>query len=642
MEIRKKQKFYAGVLLLWSIVACLAAVPFVNEVERSIDTGQNFILSILLIFNAVFILYFWLNATKDIVYTFYFWLNRKKFDSEIKTIDTIQVAGTDRVVLLYTTCDDFIEDSLLQSIQQDYDNFYTVILDDSRTEEYKNMVDRFVSEYNGVYCDIFVVRRNSSKGFKAGNLNNYLVGNKEYDYFVILDSDEIIPNNFIKQSLKYFAYYSNAGIVQGNHISTRNLNKFMSELSIGVDSHWDTYQSVKHKHGFMSFLGHGAMISRECFEATGKFPEIVAEDLCFSIEARFKGYLCVFAKNIYCQEQYPVNYSAFKKRHSKWTQGNMEFIRKYTSKIVKGKMSWFEKLDIFLFTYNLPLTVFFTFYMAMNVVIFPALGYSLKYPFWMLIPTVISLAAPIINDIIYHTKPLRLRIIPYIVNIFVLYGSLYFISMYASFKALVKGEAKFIVTPKVSQKTNLTQSIRDNYREIIFAVFLMIVSFFMTNSILPVLLIAIPSCLSVYVGMMSNKLSPDRDAKRQRNFTTILITDFIDEKGYLCLKSIVNMLKSDGVNFEVLPASESKKLDYKEGDYVLLTDPSICNGNIQDEFYNISNLKQDNTGRVTLYMPKFRDDSVELQKTFRKSSKNYVSWLKLRNINNIELRSLNP
>ena len=72
MEIRKKQKFYVGVLLLWSIVACLAAVPFVGEVERSIDTGQNFILSILLIFNAVFILYFWLNATKDIVYTFYF------------------------------------------------------------------------------------------------------------------------------------------------------------------------------------------------------------------------------------------------------------------------------------------------------------------------------------------------------------------------------------------------------------------------------------------------------------------------------------------------------------------------------------------------------------------------------------------
>jgi cellulose synthase/poly-beta-1,6-N-acetylglucosamine synthase-like glycosyltransferase len=109
----------------------------------------------------------------------------------------------------------------------------------------------------------------------------------------------------------------------------------------------------------MSLLGHGAMVSRACYVAAGGFPHLVAEDLCFSIEARIRGYYVAFAEDIVCEEEYPVDYLAFKKRHSKWTQGNMEFIRTYTGRIFASSLSWLEKLDIVLFTYNLPLTAFF-------------------------------------------------------------------------------------------------------------------------------------------------------------------------------------------------------------------------------------------------------------------------------------------
>ena len=92
----------------------------------------------------------------------------------------------------------------------------------------------------------------------------------------------------------------------------------------------------------MSLLGHGAMVSRECYEAAGGFPHVVAEDLCFSIEARTKGFYVAFAENIRSQEEYPVDYLAFKKRHSKWTQGNMEFIKTYTKRILHSNMHWYE------------------------------------------------------------------------------------------------------------------------------------------------------------------------------------------------------------------------------------------------------------------------------------------------------------
>ena len=111
-------------------------------------------------------------------------------------------------------------------------------------------------------------------------------------------------------------------------------------FSIGVDSHWIAYQTVKDRYGFLSLLGHGAMVSRECYVAAGGFPHVVAEDLCFSIAARDAGWLTVFAPDVVCEEEYPVDYLAFKKRHSKWTQGNMEFIKRYTAVILRSRMSW--------------------------------------------------------------------------------------------------------------------------------------------------------------------------------------------------------------------------------------------------------------------------------------------------------------
>jgi hypothetical protein len=84
--------------------------------------------------------------------------------------------------------------------------------------------------------------------------------------------------------LKYFYTYSNVGIVQANHVSDRNRNFFMKLFHVGVNSHWPTYQTMKHFYGFSTMLGHGAMIKRDCYERAGGFPPLVAEDLCLSIE----------------------------------------------------------------------------------------------------------------------------------------------------------------------------------------------------------------------------------------------------------------------------------------------------------------------------------------------------------------------
>ncbi|HEX4662560.1 MAG TPA: glycosyltransferase family 2 protein [Candidatus Saccharimonadales bacterium] len=497
--MKKSPLLYLIIFSVWVSLIAVTLVPLWIEVQRSEQSGP--MITALVISSTLFIAYFWLNGTKDIVYTFYYYARRRSL-LKVPPIKIWREEFGDYqplVLLLHCACDDFNGDDLRRSMQQNYANTKTVILDDSKQAESRAEIDDFARAHN-----VEVVRRNNSIGFKAGNLNNFLQ-QATFDYFVILDSDEIIPPYFIQRALDYFARYENIGILQANHVATRNKNNFMNLFAIGVNSHWLTYQAVKHHHGFLSLLGHGAMISRECYQTAGGFPHLVAEDLCFSIEARNKGYYTAFAPDIICQEEYPVNYLAFKKRHSKWTQGNMEFIKKYTWRILTSKMSWFEKMDIFLFTYNLPLTAFFALYVVINVVMLPVLDYNVAYPTWLLVPTILFLLAPMLNDIVYYCKHMNpLNLVWYLCHTLLLYGSVFFVSLKSSLKS-VFNKSVFLVTPKSQRHISRWEALTANKGELLFAVMLFAVSTYINHSPLPTLLIIIPAVSSVYLTLISNK-----------------------------------------------------------------------------------------------------------------------------------------
>jgi len=450
--------------------------------------------------STVFVIYFWLNGTKDLVYTFYYYTMRKHFKLPERG-EWRRKNGSiadKKIVAVYCTCNDFNGASLAASMYQDYPNVSFVILDDSRDPDYIEQVDEFARRHT-----LEVIRRKDREGFKAGNLNNYLK-QADCDYFIILDSDEIIPRSFITRSLDYFAHYPNVGIVQANHVATRNRNKFMKLFAMGVDSHWPTYQTVKHHNGFLSLLGHGALVSRECYLAAGGFPHLVAEDLCMSIEARNKGYYVAFAPDITCEEEYPISYLAFKKRHSKWTQGNMEFIKKYTGHIIRSKMTWYEKLDIILFTYSLPLSAFFAFYIIINVVLLPALDYKIVYPVWLFVPTLLFLIAPMLNDIIYYARSINpFKLLWYLVHTILLYGSMLFTSLRASVTSTF-GKSVFVVTPKDHTRLGRWEAVWANKGELIFGISVLVVAFIFNNSILPTVVIAIPGLFSIYLALMAN------------------------------------------------------------------------------------------------------------------------------------------
>lgn len=499
MKENRKQKSPLLHISLIIIVVCLMIAVFpmiVSDWQLSDLHTHGIIIKICLVLNTLFLCYFWINGFKDIVYVVFYAINKKRFNKIEAECFQYQAenpqATAPKVLLLYCTCNDFIAECLFKSMQQNYANFETIILDDSSDEKSLKMIDDF-SLKQGVK----VVRREDHVGFKAGNLNNYLKGKEDYDYFVILDSDEIIPPNFITDTLKVFGAYQDAGIVQARHTGTRNENYFMQLFSRSIKSNWPTYLQTKQYYGFQFFFGHGALISKECYQAVDGFPDLVAEDLCFSLKARVKGYYTLYTNSIECEEQFPVDYYAFKKRHSKWTQGNLEFLKTFTGFIFSSPLKWYEKFDVVLFTFNLPLMAIFSIYLLMNVIVFPVLEFSPHYELWVLIPTILVFLAPTMNDIAYFTRFKHLfHFLFYWFSSFLMYGSLFFLSLTTYIKSLAGVKARFIVTPKSSKQLNFFDALWLSRGELFYGVILTIVSLLFTHSVSSVILIIVPAFTS--------------------------------------------------------------------------------------------------------------------------------------------------
>ena len=513
--MRKSPWLYIIMIATWLVLAVFLWLNFIPSIRRipfiegkDISAFDQVAGRILLLLNAVFISYFWLNGVKDFLYVIWYYCFRRRMFARYHSIIQTDVSkATYKVLMVYCTCNDFDGESLIQSMAQTYRNVDTVILDDSSTERYKKLIDKFAEDFH-----VKVVRRENRIGFKAGNINHYLQSEEckalGYDYYVILDSDEILPSDFVYECLKYFYAQENIGIVQANHISDRNRNFFMKLFHIGVNSHWPTYQTMKHFYGFSTMLGHGAMIKRDCYEKAGGFPPLVAEDLCLSIEARAHGYFVAFAPNIVCREEYPIDYVAFKKRHSKWTQGNLEFIKRYTGKIARSNMKWYEKMDIVLFTYNLPLTAIFAFFIFSNLMIAPLLHIQLGavYSTWLIVPTVIFFCSPMLNDFITWSLKLNpLRTILYTVCVIMLYGSMLTTSLVSALLGMFGKKAKFIVTPKSSQKIGLGFALKFQWKEIAFSTLLLALSLCFQRTVAPVFLIIFTGYSSVMLLFFSNR-----------------------------------------------------------------------------------------------------------------------------------------
>ena len=330
---------------------------------QSLDAAQGPVSSFALHYFVTFIPVAWLYGIYNLSVVLFALISRFQGDME-------QAAGaTDTpVAVLYTTCNDFVETSALSCASLDYEHYKVYILDDSSDSEIKYKIDRFAARFEHVQ----VVRRQNRQGFKAGNLNHALAGVVSEPLFVIADSDEILPRDFLSRLVPRINGDRNCGFIQANHRCLQRGTKLQSDMCHGVDVHWKWYQPLRNRYGFVMFLGHGAILRRSCWQQVGGFPEVVSEDLAYAIAIREQGFYGTFASDVTCFEEFPESVRSFRVRHVKWTRGTCEFLHRYGADLLRSaRISWSEKFDILFPTANLPVTLFFFLYMILAAIVLP-------------------------------------------------------------------------------------------------------------------------------------------------------------------------------------------------------------------------------------------------------------------------------
>lgn len=516
--MKKKSNVYSLIIGFWTICNCLiiasvltsSAMLFIRQTDLKLY--NKILIVIILWINSIILSYFWLNSIKDFIYSLIFIIRKKsilkKYDPIVKSVLTEEFKNK-KVVFLYCTCNDFDPSALKKSMFQDYINYEIVILDDSTKLEYISKIDEFSKKHN-----IKVIRRKNREGFKAGNLNNYLKNN-DYDYFVVLDSDEILPNNFISESLKYFQYDQNIGVVQAVHLAAKPNNFYQYLLGLSIDSNSLVIQVMKNFYGSNSLLGHGMMISKECYKKTNGFPHIVAEDIAFAIEVKDAGYKIAYAFNIFCKEEFPNDYISLKKRQCKWTQGNVEYMKKYSKDIKKSSYKWYEKLDIKLSHYSLPIIPVLSLILIINASLLGFLEYRINpYRIALLSMSLLFLISPVIPNFFVYAKSKKIFfVIPFFIASIINYTSLTPMMIRTVILSLFNKKAVFLITPKDKNKIPLRYVILHSIEPLIFSFCVSLLIYFSWGTVVPTLIITVPLALTPFIIVLANFKMNDKKEK---------------------------------------------------------------------------------------------------------------------------------
>ena len=239
-------------------------------------------------------------------------------------------------------------------LKVDWPHCAVVICDDSTLPHFTARVDAFARVKSAIYGSrLRVIRRQGQDGWKAGNINHALRQLEcDFDYFAICDCDGIFPSGLVRECLAYFPEPDDAqsrlAFVQarqeGNPAQTEPFGRAMS---LAVGAHFRHCVAARQRYGFVMFYGHGALISMDAWRAIGGFPEIVTEDLAFTLKVRARGWRGVYAHEIVCMDDFPPTYGHLRKRTEKWIRGTAECLRLHFGEFLRAKaVPWWEKLDV--------------------------------------------------------------------------------------------------------------------------------------------------------------------------------------------------------------------------------------------------------------------------------------------------------
>jgi hypothetical protein len=209
-------------------------------------------------------------------------------------------------------------------------------------------------------------------------------------------------------------------------------------------------------------LGHGVLVRTEAYSKAGGFPEVVAEDVAFTIALRHAGYSGFFAKEIVCSEGVPEDLGQLRKRTYRMTTADTETFAQHTVLFIKHPSASFaEKMDIIAHTLRRTATSLFLPYLLLLAVL-DIFGNPMTVTAWWLVAFGwLASASPLARVVVsrYRTP---IKLFRHLSQVTCAYVSFYLHTTVAILALIVAGKAHFIVTGATGQEKGVRRGFRES------------------------------------------------------------------------------------------------------------------------------------------------------------------------------------
>ncbi|HEY82483.1 MAG TPA: glycosyltransferase [Dehalococcoidia bacterium] len=451
--ISKKNTMYLLILTLWAVSLVLLAV----HAALTYGLPKTGLLWFLVVLAALCMAVFWFYA----LYHYGLVLFRRIGRVSPEMVKPEGEENLPRIALIYTTVDDFKYEAALSCVSQDYPNFHVFLIDVSQGRWGREQVEEFHKKFPDKTT---IFRRERLEGFKARSLNLCLEGPaKGYEFFALCDADGILAKDFLRKAALYIQQDARIGFVQANHnsgSSTRNAftEHFLAETQI----RWEHNNVPRNHYGFPLMLGHGVLVRTEAYLKAGGFPEVVAEDVAFTIAMRHAGYSGFFAEDIVCSEGVPENLEQMRKRTYRMTMADTETFVRHTVPFIKSASASFaEKWDIMAHTLRRTATSLFLPYLVLLLATsFVSLG-AMTTAAWGLVVFGWLAGASALARVIVSRYRTPAKLFRHLSQVTCVYVSFYLHTFIAILAFLIARRAYFLVTgAKVEEKARPRLTLR--------------------------------------------------------------------------------------------------------------------------------------------------------------------------------------
>lgn len=213
----------------------------------------------------------------------------------------------------------------------------TWILDDGRSDDVQALAAEIGCRY---------IRRLSSNGAKAGNLNNALTITKG-EFFVILDADFVPLPGLIEQTLP-FLEDSTVAFVQTPQ-TYGNLHNFIARGAGYMQSMFYRFvQPGRNAFNAAFCVGTNVMFRRAAVDDVGGiYTDSKSEDVWTSMVMHGRGWKSVFLRETLAVGDAPDTIEAYSKQQLRWATGGFEILFTSNPLLTRRKLSLDQRLMYF-------------------------------------------------------------------------------------------------------------------------------------------------------------------------------------------------------------------------------------------------------------------------------------------------------